>query len=169
MNQPEPTGPRKGNDMSHANISPTYALAILQAAKKGIDASVAREETGPGVYKNIKVDVSIEVDEMRVAPDTDRSPTCSIPLLPTCALLLKRMGVQRDQALEVLKDVMTQALDMGTDATKSLLEETGVSDMEKRLKEEVIAKLPRVPTKGAVTVKPDNVRVTVNSMTMDKE
>lgn len=152
--------------MSTANISPTYALAVLQAAKKGIDAKSAREETGPGVYRDIKIDLTVEVDEMRVSPDTDKAPTSSIPLLPTCALLLKRMGVQREEALDILKDVMTQALDLGKDATKSLLEETGVAEMEKRLKEEVIAKLPRVPVKGAVNVKPDAVRVTVKSMTM---
>jgi hypothetical protein len=152
--------------MSTANISPTYALAVLQAAKKGIDAKTAREETGPGVYRDIKIDLTVEVDEMRVSPDTDKAPTSSIPLLPTCALLLKRMGVQREEALDILKDVMTQALDLGKDATKSLLEETGVAEMEKRLKDEVIAKLPRVPVKGAVNVKPDAVRVTVKSMTM---
>jgi len=155
--------------MSQASISPQFALALLQASKKGIDAKVAREETGPGVYRNIKMVVEVEVDEMRVAPDTDRAPTASIPLLPTCALLLKRMGVQRDQALEVLKDVMTEALDLGKDASKTLLEDTGVADMEKRLKEEVIAKLPRVETKGAVKVDKDGVRVTLQSMSMDRD
>lgn len=152
--------------MSNANIDPTYALALLQAAKKGLDAKIARDETIPGVYRDIKLDVHIEIDEMRVAPDTDRSPTCSIPLLPTCALLLKRMGIQREEALGILQDVMTQALDMGQDATKSLLAESGVADMQERLKTEVIAKLPRTPTKGAVKVDPDNVRVTIKSMSM---
>jgi len=154
--------------MSTATIDPTFALAILQAAKKGVDAKVARDETNPGVYRNIKLDVHIEVDEMRVGHDTDRAPTSSIPLLPVCALLLKRMGIQREEALDILKDVMTQALDMGTDATKVLLADTGVADMEKRLKEEVIAKLPRVPTKGAVKVEQDAVRVTLKSMSMDE-
>jgi hypothetical protein len=153
--------------MSTATIDPTFALAILQAAKKGVDATVARDETNPGVYRNIKLDVHIEVDEMRVGHDTDRAPTSSIPLLPTCALLLKRMGLQREEALDILKDVMTQALDMGTDATKALLADTGVKDMEKRLKDEVIAKLPRVPAKGAVKVDKDAVRVTLKSMSMD--
>jgi hypothetical protein len=152
--------------MSTATIDPTFALAILQAAKKGVDAKIARDETNPGVYRDIKLDVHIEVDEMRVAPDTDRAPTSSIPLLPTCALLLKRMGIQREEALDILKDVMTQALDMGTDATKALLADTGVADMEKRLKEEVISKLPRVPAKGAVKVDKDAVRVTIKSMSM---
>lgn len=152
--------------MSTASIDPTFALAILQAAKKGVDAKIARDETNPGVYRDIKLDVHIEVDEMRVAHDSDRAPTCSIPLLPTLALFIKRMGIQREEALDILKDVMTQALDMGTDATKVLLAESGVAEMEKRLKEEVIAKLPRTPTKGAVKVEQDAVRVTIKSMSM---
>lgn len=155
--------------MSTANITPTYALAIQQAVKKGLDAAVARQETSPGVYRNIQVDLSIQVDEMRVAPDTDRAPTSSIPWTSVAALLLKRMGCQRDEALDILKDVMTQALDLGKDPQKQLLEEFDIQEMEKRLKDEVIAKLPRVPTKGAVTVKPDAVHVTVNAMKMDRE
>ena len=41
---------------------------------------------------------------------------------------------------------------------------TTPEDMEKRLKEEVIAKLPRTSAKGAVTV--ESVRVTLKSMKM---
>lgn len=152
--------------MSQANINPTFALALLNAAKKGLNAKVARQETEPGVYRDIKMDVHIEVDEMRVAPDTDKAPTCSIPLLTTCALMLQRFQPNdREKALDVFRQVMTQALDMGNDQQKKLLEDSGVSELEKVLKEEVIAKLPRVAVKGAVTVKADDVTVTVTSMT----
>jgi len=164
--------------MSTANIDPVFALAILQAAKKGIDAKMAREETGPGVYRDLVLDVHIEVDEMRVAPDTDKAemrvapdtdkaPTASIPLLTTCALLLQRFQPNdRERALEVFRQVMTQALDMSNDAQKKLLDETGVAELEKTLKDEIISKLPRVSAKGAVKVAPDNVRVTLKSMQM---
>ena len=152
--------------MSTANIDPRFALALVQAAKKGLDADAARSETEPGVYRDITMTVEIMVDEMRVGNDTDKAPTASIPLLPTCALLLKRMGIQREEALDVLKDVMTEALDLGKDATKTLLADTGVADMQKRLKEEVIDKLPRVPVKGAVRVDKDAVHVVVKSMSM---
>lgn len=155
--------------MSKANIDPKFALALLQAVKKGIPATDARNETSPGVYRGIVMGLTVEVDEMRVAPDTDKAPTSSIPWLPTCALLLQRMGVQRDAALEILKDVMTEALDLGKDATKQLLEQSGVADMEKRLKAEVIEKLPRVPVKGAVTVKADDVRVVLKSMAIKED
>jgi hypothetical protein len=155
--------------MSQANINPPIALAILNAAKKGIDAKTARDETEPGVYKDIKVDITIEVDELRVAPDTDKAPTASIPLLTTCALLLQRFQPNdREKALDVFRQVMTQAMDMGKDAQKKLLADSGVADLEKVLKEEIIAKLPRVPVKGAVTVKPEEVRVTVNGMSMNR-
>lgn len=152
--------------MSTATIPPQYALAFLQASKKGLDAAVARDETEPGVYRDIKMTVEIEVNEMRVAPDTDKAPTSSIPWTAVTALLLQRMGVQRDGALDILRNVMNQALNLDKDATKTLMEEYDVKGMEKRLKEEVIAELPRVPVKGAVKVDKDAVKVTVKSMTM---
>ena len=153
--------------MSNANIDPKFALAITTAVKKGLDATAAREETAPGVYSGMKMLLEIEVDEMRVAPDTDKSPTCSIPLLATCALLLKRFApIERDRALEIFEEVMTQALDMPKDGVKKLLDESGVAELEKTLKENVIAKLPRVPVKGAVTVKPEHVHVTLKSMSL---
>lgn len=151
--------------MSTANIDPQFALALITAVKKGIDAKVAREETEPGVYENLVMDLTVEVAEMRVAPDTDKAATCSVPLLATCALLLKRFQPgDRDKALAVFREVMTEALDLGKDAQKELLAETGVADLEKRLKEEVIAKLPRIPVKGAVTIKPEDVVVTIKAM-----
>jgi hypothetical protein len=153
--------------MSNANIDPKFALAITTAVKKGLDAKAAREETDPGVYSGMKMPLEIEVDEMRVAPGTDKAPTCSIPLLATCALLLKRFAPnERDRALTIFEEVMTQALDMPKDGVKKLLDESGVSDLEKTLKESVIAKLPRVPVKGAVTVKADDVHVTLKSMSL---
>jgi len=155
--------------MSIANIDPQFSLALTQAAKHGLDAKVAREQTEPGVYRNIKMLVEIEVPEMRVAPDTDKAPTASIPLLPTCALLLKRMGVQREEALDIIKEVMTEALNLDKSATKALLEDSGVKLMQDRLKAEVIEKLPRVPVKGAVKVDKDAVSVRVKSMTMDQD
>lgn len=153
--------------MTLPTINPPIALALLNATKKGLDAKGAREDTAPGVYRDIKVDVTIEVDELRVAPDTDKAPTASIPLLTTCALLLQRFQPDdRDKALEVFRQVMTQAMDLSKDAQKKLLADSGVAEIEKMIKEEVISTLPRVPVKGAVTVKPDDVRITVTGMTM---
>lgn len=90
---------------------------------------------------------------VKVSADTDKMPTCSIPLLPALALMVKRMGIQREKALDVLREVMTEALKLGKDATAELLAETGVADAQETIKSEVIAKLPKTPVKGMVKVK----------------
>jgi hypothetical protein len=148
--------------MSTAQISPIYATALAHAMKKGVDAVVARDELAPGVYRDIKVELTVSIKEMRVAPDTDKAPTCSIPMLPAMALLVRRMGLQRDDALKTLREVMLEAIAMKADASSSLLAETGVVDAEEMIRTEVIAKLPRTPVKGAVKV--EDVEVTFKSM-----
>jgi len=147
-------------------IDPLFSLALQHAMKKGLDAK-ARDEVGPGVHTNLVMDLTVRVGELRVGTDTDKASTCSIPLLPTLALMIKRMGFQRDKALEVLTEVMTQALNLDKDATKALLAETGVADAEKFLKEEVIAKLPRTPVKGAVKV--SDVEVDIKGMAVQSD
>ena len=147
-------------------IDPLFSLALQHAMKKGLDAS-AREEVGPGVHTNLVMDLTVRVGEMRIGADTDKAPTCSIPLLPTLALMIKRMGFQREKALEVLTEVMTQAINLDKDATKALLAETGVADAEKLLKTEVIAKLPRTPVKGAVKV--SDVEVDLKGMAIQSD
>lgn len=132
-------------------LDPIFSLALQHAMKKGLDAK-AREEVGPGVHNNLVMDLTVRVGEMRIANDTDKAPTCSIPMLPTLALLLKRMGFQRDKALEMLAEVMEEAINLDKDATKALLAETGVKEAQDLLKKNVIAKLPRTPVKGSVKV-----------------
>lgn len=148
-------------------MDPKFALALLTAIKKGVDGKTARAETTVGVYHNLKMDVTVEVAEMRVAPDTDKAPTTSIPLLATCALLLKRFGPrQRPAALQLMKEVLTEALALSSDGQKILLEQSGIAELEEQLREEVLAKLPRVPVKGAVLVKPEDIKVTLNRLSM---
>lgn len=142
-------------------IDPLFSLALQHAMKKGLDAK-AREEVGPGLHKNLVMDITVRVGEMRIANDTDKAPTCSIPMLPTLALLLKRMGFQRDKALEMLAEVMEEAISLDKDATKALLSETGVKEAQDLLKKNVIAKLPRTPVKGAVKI--DDVEVDIKGM-----
>jgi hypothetical protein len=147
-------------------IDPLFSLALQHAMKKGLDAK-AREEVGPGLHKNLVMDITVRVGEMRIANDTDKAPTCSIPMLPTLALLLKRMGFQRDKALEMLAEVMEEAISLDKDATKALLSETGVKEAQDLLKKNVIAKLPRTPVKGAVKI--DDVEVDIKGMAVQAD
>lgn len=154
--------------MSNINttIDPLFSLALQHAMKKGLDAK-AREEVGPGVHTNLVMDLTVRVGEMRIGADTDKTPTCSIPMLAAMALLVKRMGFQREKALEVLKEVMEEAINLDKDAKKALLSETGVADAEKTLKKEVISKLPRTPVKGAVKVA--DVEVDIKGMAVQSD
>jgi len=148
------------------SIDPLFSLALQHAMKKGLDAK-AREEVGPGVHTNLVMDLTVRVGEMRIANDTDKAPTCSIPLLPTLALLLKRMGFQREKALEMLAEVMGEAIALDKDATKALLAETGVKEAQDLLQKDVIAKLPRTPVNGRVTVK--DVEVDLKGMAVQND
>lgn len=142
-----------------SSLDPTTTIALIHAIQRGIDKDPAREAVGPGVYKDISVELRVHVGEMRVGNDTDRAPTSSIPWLAVCGLMVKRMGLQRDAALETMREALLEAFKLDKDAQAILLKETGVAEAEDMIKEEVIAKLPRTPTKGQVTVKDVEIEV----------
>lgn len=141
-------------------IDPIFQVALTSALKSAIDKD-ARDQVGPGVHKDVEMTLTIKAGEVRIGQDTDKAPTVSIPLKAAMALLIKRMGFQREKAVETLRDVMQEALRLDKDAEKTILAEQGVADAEKMLKEEVLAKLPRTPVKGAVKVK--DVTLTLHS------
>jgi hypothetical protein len=140
--------------MDTRNLVDLDPATLAAIAKLVADAAKAtRDDLAPGTYP-VDAVVTLCLDgEVKVSADTEKAPTCSIPLLPALALLAKRMGCQRDNALTILREVMIEAISLGKDATTELLQETGVADIEAQIKEEVIAKLPKTPVKGSVKVK----------------
>jgi hypothetical protein len=146
-----------------APVSPIFVLAASHALKKGLDEKVARNDLGPGVHKNIELDLHIKIDELRIAQDTDKAPTASIPLLPAMALLLQRFQPSdKQKAVGVLKEVMEQAIKMSKDDSKTLLADSGVEEAQKIIKEQIIGTMDRTPVKGKVT--PEGVTVTITGM-----
>lgn len=145
--------------MSNVSLDAKFAIALSHAIQRGVDSKKARGELNAGVYKDIRIELSVLVGEMRVGLDSDKAPTSSIPWLTAMALLIKRMGLQREDALETLRDVLTEAIALGNDAAEALAAESGVEEAEKRIREEVISKLPRTPVKGQVTVKDVDVQI----------
>ena len=113
------------------------------------------------------MDLTVSVGEMRVGNDTDKAATCSIPLLPTVALLLGRLGVEGDAAKDLITEVMQEALTLGKDATEELLKESGVKAAQDALKKDVIAKLPRTPVKGTVKLK--DVEIDIKGMAVQSD
>jgi hypothetical protein len=140
--------------MDIRNITDLNPATLAAIAKLAADAAkMTRGDLDPGTYALDPVVTLCLTGDVVVSADTEKAPTCSIPLLPALALMAKRMGCQRESALKILREVMTEAINLGKDATEELLEETGVAEVEAKIREEVIAKLPKTPVKGLIKVK----------------
>tara|TARA_B100000029_G_C17306109_1_gene862564 strand:- start:49 stop:516 length:468 start_codon:yes stop_codon:yes gene_type:complete len=86
--------------------------------------------------------------------DTDKIPTCSIPIKATIAMLIRRMGFTRDDAIALLVDVMTEAIELDKNASNELLDESGVLAAYKAVEKQVLDKLPRTPVIGRLDGRP---------------
>ena len=88
------------------------------------------------------------------------APTTSIPLVPTLALFWEKCGVTRDKALAMLRVAITEAMNEKADKGEHI--EARMKDVDaaiKAVKEELIAKLPKVSRSGRLVTK--NLQVEV--------
>ncbi len=157
--------------IEHPEILLTLEAGIKNALKtKTREAGLGdlRDAVTPDTtFKGLVLDFQLEVESVSFGHDGDKAPTCSIPMLAAMALLVRRMGVTRDGAMDVLLKVMREALSLGKNASKKLLEETGVAEAQKTIKDEVIAKLPRSPVRKSVKV--SGVKLHVKSVGVDDQ
>ena len=88
------------------------------------------------------------------------APTTSIPFVPTLALFWEKAGVTRDKALTMLREAISEAMVEGADKSERI--EARMKDVDaaiKAVKDELIAKLPKVPRSGRVVTKDLQVEV----------
>jgi len=132
----------------------TVALAQALSSKEVREAKGGLSPTGlddSGKVARVPVDVTVRITgSLGKGEDFDKVPTVSVPLISAMALLVRRMGITREAALELLCEVMTDAIELGKDANKTLLEESGVLAAQKQVKEDVLTRLPRTPVQGRV-------------------
>ncbi len=79
------------------------------------------------------------------------APTTSVPLILTLALFWEKAGITREHALNMLRAAITEAMVEGADKSERI--EARMKDVEaavKAVKDELIAKLPRVRRSGKV-------------------
>ena len=82
------------------------------------------------------------------------APTTSIPLVATLALFWEKAGIARDQALQMLKEAISEAMKDGADKGERI--EARIEDVEaaiKAVKTGLIAKLPKAKRAGRVVTK----------------
>lgn len=96
--------------------------------------------------------VRISADLKKLA-DTECTPTTSIPLITTLALLLEKSGITRESSARVLREALIEAIELGEEAGAHIADRIAdVEDAVHRVRKEVLNKLPKVPKSGACKV-----------------
>lgn len=127
-------------------------------------------------FKDAEMDLDVGrhwVDEtvvIRVSGTVERhedqwiAPTISIPLIPTIAFFWERLGVEKDAAMSVLRDAITEAMRAKTDESPSIKSKMDdVAEAVAAVKRDLIEELPKMRRTGRTDVA--DLRVTVNALT----
>ena len=146
--------------------NPAALLCLIEGVKKAekeVGAKALRAAVPAGEHEaslSLTFDAGIKKGE-----DGDKASTCSIPMLSAMALLVKRMGFQREEALKILAEVIAEAMELESNkgAKADLEAELGVEAEVKRIKKELVAALPRTPKAGTITVQGVEMEVSVNA------
>lgn len=138
---------------ANTNISAIAAMAIGKAMSKG-DMDAARAAILPGEHL---VDMTVSIKgKLTIGEDYESTPTTSIPLKETMALLLKRMGFQRDTAIVILKEVFKEALIIKGKGKGALTDNAdielanAVNETMAIVEDDFLATLPKVTKSGVV-------------------
>lgn len=127
---------------------------VLLTALNSVVAKLAKANgpIAPGFY-NVDETVTVRLaGTVEKLEDEVYTPTVDIPLKRVMALLLSRMGFQRDKAIEVLVDAMTAALNADLNADSFI--DTFVKDVDEAMKhvQSVTAALPPKTRTGKTKV-----------------
>jgi hypothetical protein len=90
------------------------------------------------------------------------APTVSIPLIPTLALFWEKCGLDRDEALNLLREAVTEAMLDGVKEDGHI--ESHINDVEaamKAIRTDLINRLPKMRRTGKVITK--GLTVTISS------
>lgn len=125
--------------------------ALEKLALSNIEPSKEeRQSIAPGKHKvafTVTVNGVLDVS----APES-YIPTVDVPLIPTVALALKKMGVQRENFLAIMKESMTEVLACDKAMRVALVAESGLIDFEKDFRK-TLGKLPKKTRVGKVNAK----------------
>jgi hypothetical protein len=127
--------------------------AANEVAKSKLTAATgARQMLTPGEYD---IDQTLHIKgTIKVGEDYDTAPTVSIPLKETLALFIAYSGITGDHAKAALVKAMQHSISLtGTGQGELAKTMPVVNQTLAEVENDIIAKLPRQPRKGAVTSK----------------
>jgi len=93
------------------------------------------------------------------------TPTVSIPLVPTLALFWEKCGLARDEALSLLREALTEAMQNGVNEDrhiKSHIED--VNGAIEAVRTDLLAQLPKMKRAGRTVMKELEVTLTAVSV-----
>jgi hypothetical protein len=111
------------------------------------DLAVGRHRIDEQVVLRIKGTVEKFEDQMV-------APTVSIPLVPTLALFWEKCGIAKHEAMSILKEAITEAMQAGIQENQKI--KAQIDDVEtaiEAVRKDLIAHLPKMSRAGRVVTK----------------
>ena len=129
------------------------ALIVKKFKDADLDLDVGRHWVDETVV--VRVSGTVERHE-----DQWIAPTISIPLIPVIAFFWDRLGVEKDAAMSVLRDAITEAMQSKTNESPSIKSKMDeVAEAVAAVKRDLIGVLPKMRRAGRTDV--SDLRVTM--------
>lgn len=139
---------------------------LLLALSEGLKAALLQETRTAGInnlrdevapdqtIKGLLVDLQMEIDQIDIGHDTDRTPTVAIPLKAVLALALSIIPPSYKKVLLAsLRDVSKAALGMTQKERDKVIKDSALLQVLQDLEDEVLRTLPRSKVRKSVKVK----------------
>lgn len=106
----------------------------------------------------VRVSGTVEKEE-----DQYITPTISVPLISVLALFWERVGIGKDEAMALLREAITEAMDAGVGEDSHI--KSRIDDVNaaiKAVREDLLAELPKMPRAGRTITK--GLQITVSPL-----
>lgn len=91
------------------------------------------------------------------------TPTVSVPLVPTLALFWEKAGLERDKAMTLLREAITEAMTDGEKEDRNIKERIDdVNTAIKAVRKDLLDRLPKMRRSGRIITK--NLEVTLTPL-----
>lgn len=122
--------------------------------KEAADFAIGRHEIDEVLVVRVQGSVEKHSDQLV-------SPTVSIPLVSTLALFWDRAGLNRDEAISLLREAITEAMDDRVNEDAAI--QARIDDVQEAItaiRKDLIDQLPKMKRSGRLVTKDLNVSVT---------
>ncbi|MEZ5949113.1 MAG: hypothetical protein R3C12_07845 [Planctomycetaceae bacterium] len=137
----------------------TKALLAKSWKNEAADMPVGRHEVNETLIVRVR-------DEIEKHDDQMIAPTVSIPLVSVLAYFWERAGIERDAAMSMLREAITEAMQENRKEDAAVLRR--IEDVEsaiKAVRTGLIATLPKMPRNGKL----DTSRLTIQVLALSAE